>query len=161
MKFREILEDDVSSDSTSQGTTTDNIANVEVRLGDVIRRKQIEEGIFFPDFASHVHVAFYKGGHSDEEFKQCFNVNSLRTDVIDCFSRAFKGDSFSEKGDAFYTEPMKFCTDGCHFENLAQIIRKNCKHHHNWKFEQLKQYNTQIVFGADDTDCKVVVYQNF
>lgn len=153
MKFKYLIEDEGCADCAdgdSGGTTSADIAQYTVKLGDIIRRKKIEEGYYSPDVVSNVSLAFYNNGRSDDEFTKCFDVQSLRIDVINLFKRR-----------SLRKDPLKIIEDDEHVTELATIINKHCKHDHIWKFEGFKQYGTQIVFGTTDTECKVVIYQHF
>lgn len=153
MKFKYLVEDDCCADGAngdSGGTTSADIAQYTVKLGDIIRRKKIEEGYYTPDVVSNISLAFYNNGRSDDEFTKCFDVQDLRFDVINLFKRR-----------SLRKDPLKIIEDDEYVTELATIINKHCKHDHIWKFEGFKQYGTQIVFGATDTECKVVIYQHF
>lgn len=154
MKFIDILEDDACAADSSQdgsgGTTSADIAPYTVKLGDIIRRKKIEEGIYGPEVITNVSLAFYNNGRSDEEFSKCFDIQELKCDVINLFNRR-----------SLRTEIMKITDNDEYVTELQCLINKWCRHGHEWKFEEFKQYGTQIVFGSTDTPCKVVVYQHF
>lgn len=151
-----IFEDDsaVSCDScdgeTSQGTTTSDIAQYTVRLGDIIRRKQIKEGVYTPNIINDVSISFYNNGRYDDEFSKCFDIQELKIDVINLFKKR-----------ALQTGTLKITDNDEYVQMLEYIINKHCKHNHHWTFEEFKQYGIQIVFGSKDTECKVSIYQHF
>lgn len=134
----------------SGGTVSADIAPFTVRLGDVIRRKEIEECFHSDLIVKNVRVKFYKKGHSNEEFSRCFDKDQLKIDVINFFERRC-----SKYGS------LRIVEEDESIPELEYIINRNCKHHHKWYFSELKQYGIQIIFRSDETDCYVSVYQLF
>lgn len=145
-----MMYEDEGESCSAGGTTSADIAPFTVKLGDILRRRELEEGFYNDFIIKNVKVKFYKNGHSNEEFSCCFDKDQLKIDVINFFERR-----------CLKHDRVKITEEDESIPELEYIINKNCKHHHNWYFSELKQYGIQIIFRSKDTDCYVSVYQLF
>lgn len=158
MRFRQLYEDgespDVSTDS-SGGTTSADIANYTVKLGDVLRRKKIAEGIHQLNIADSIYVTYYCKNRSNAELKKCFDHDTLWCDVLNIFMKRTKNHN-----------DIKITKNDESIIELENAIQRNCIANFIISFKEFKQYGTQIVFTIDDKDdihdnCEVSIHQIF
>lgn len=151
MKFKNLFE---------EGTVAADIAPVETKLGQTVRREEeLEEGFVHPDYIEeNVSIAFYNDHKSQESFASCFDVDALKIAIINAYA---KRANYSKSMSGLEVFDMNIFEEDATTDEIAFWLNVHCKHHHTWIFKGFAQHNTQVIFGTKTGKRTVVVYQHF
>lgn len=159
--------DSPADTGTEWGTTSANIAPVELKLGQVIKRKkvnekmrkQLKEGFVHPDYIQeHISISFYNDHKSNETFERCFDVGALQTAVINAYSKRAQ---FSQSMSGLEIFDMNITQEDATTDEIAFWLNIHCKHKHIWVFKGFAQHDTQVIFGTKTGKRTVVIHQHF
>lgn len=148
----------------NEDTTSADIAPVTMKLDQTRKdildyEDDVEEGYVHDDIIKdNVEIRFFNNHHSDDSFSECFDIEMLKSRVYAAYSRrAFN--SKSKTGLEIYD--LNITEEDVTTDDIAYALNTCCKHKHVWTFKEFAQHNTQVIFGTDDENLTVVIYQHF
>lgn len=148
----------------NEETTSADIAGVTLKLGqkreDILDYdNDIEEGYVHDDIIKdNIEIKFLNNHHSDDSFAECFDIEMLKSRIYAAYSRRAYN-SGAKTGMEIYD--INITKEDSTVDDIAYALNISCKHKHVWEFKEFAQHGTQVIFGTDDENLTVVIYQHF